>query len=181
MINYSSTRTVQSRLPDFEGVSFTIRRISDGLRNQYRLETAGALREQADLIEQREDLVDAIRERMGMDEKAFSEVRMDQLPRSDRRTLREVGTKIDQLNSEAIYPAMIEVGLVSVDGLTIDGQPVDVDSLHRVGPESLVAEILFEIRKEFGLAVEAQENLGSPTTSGAAEGGKATDTAAVTA
>lgn len=49
-------------------------------------------------------------------------------------------------------------GLESVEGLTIDGEPVTVDSLVERGPEALWREILTAIRAEISLSEEERKN-----------------------
>jgi hypothetical protein len=49
-------------------------------------------------------------------------------------------------------------GLLSVDGLTIEGQPATKDTLLEHGPEPLVHEILASIKRECGLTEEERKN-----------------------
>ena len=49
-------------------------------------------------------------------------------------------------------------GLLSVEGLAIDGEPATVDSVVEKGPDELVREILESIRAECGLKADERKN-----------------------
>jgi hypothetical protein len=49
-------------------------------------------------------------------------------------------------------------GLVSVDGLIIDGEVATIDQLLERGPEELTQEILAAIRKQCGLSEAERKN-----------------------
>lgn len=71
-------------------------------------------------------------------------------------------------------------GLLSVEGLEIDGRPATPDDVLEKGPEKLVAEVLAAIRQEAGLDEEERKNSESHSTSceEARPGGNATNAAA---
>ena len=67
--------------------------------------------------------------------------------------------KIDAaLSSGEIDRLYLEWGLLSVDGLTIDGETADAASAIERGPEALCREIVREIRRECGLTEEERKN-----------------------
>jgi len=61
-------------------------------------------------------------------------------------------------------------GLVSVDGLEIDGEPAGAENLLEAGPEELVSEVLAAIRRQAGLTEEERKNSESHSTSAKASG-----------
>jgi hypothetical protein len=52
----------------------------------------------------------------------------------------------------------IEWGLVSVEGLTVDGEPCDADLLLERGPEQLCREISAAIKRECTLSADDRKN-----------------------
>ncbi len=70
-------------------------------------------------------------------------------------------------------------GLVSIEGLEIDGQAASAEDLIAKGPERLLAEVLAAIRREAGLDEEARKNSASHSTFCEADrpGGNATNAA----
>lgn len=68
-------------------------------------------------------------------------------------------------------------GLVSIEGLEIDGRPASPEDLIEKGPEKLVAEVLLAIRRQAGLDEEERKNYESLSTSSEGErpGGSATN------
>jgi hypothetical protein len=72
------------------------------------------------------------------------------------------GDATDQLDaafSELLVRRMyLEWGLVSVDGLRIDGRPATVESIAAFGPEPLADEIIESLRSELGLTEEERKN-----------------------
>ena len=49
-------------------------------------------------------------------------------------------------------------GLVSLDGLIVDGAPADVERLIEAGPEDLCREIIAAIKDECGLSEDERKN-----------------------
>lgn len=67
--------------------------------------------------------------------------------------------KIDAaLSSGEIDRVYLEWGLAGVDGLTIDGEAANPQSVIGRGPESLCREIVREVRHECGLTEEERKN-----------------------
>jgi hypothetical protein len=57
-----------------------------------------------------------------------------------------------------VQKALIEWGLVAIEGLTIDGKQANPGLLVEAGPEELVAEIAAAIKHECGLNEEERKN-----------------------
>jgi hypothetical protein len=72
------------------------------------------------------------------------------------------GDATDQLEaafSELLVRRMyLEWGLVSVEGLRIDGRPATPESMAAHGPELLADEIIESLRSELGLTEEERKN-----------------------
>lgn len=58
----------------------------------------------------------------------------------------------------AIRKRQLEWGLVSIDGLEIDGEPATTLSLLAMGPEELTTEIQTSIQAQMGLSEEERKN-----------------------
>ena len=69
---------------------------------------------------------------------------------ADRLDVAIAGAEIDRL--------YLEVGLIHVHGLHIDGKPATKESLIEAGPDRLCREIVSEIRRECGLTAEEIKN-----------------------
>jgi len=82
------------------------------------------------------------------------------------RRVRELSRKAEFLEAGAQVQEKIEAGilaqeidamylrwgLVSVDGMTIDGEPAECESLIENGPEELVGEIVRAVKSQCGLS-----------------------------
>jgi hypothetical protein len=73
------------------------------------------------------------------------------------------GEKLDDKVAAAVTTAEVDRlylgwGLVSIEGLRIDGVNANPDLLIERGPESLCREIVGEIRRECGLSEEERKN-----------------------
>lgn len=53
---------------------------------------------------------------------------------------------------------LLEWGLLELDGLSIDGEPANLELLLKRGPEDLTREIADRIRQECGLTEEERKN-----------------------
>lgn len=56
---------------------------------------------------------------------------------------------------DALY---LRWGLISIEGLEVDGEAADVESLISSGPESLCSEIIAAIKRECSLTEEERKN-----------------------
>lgn len=130
MVKYETQRVFESALPEFAGsVRFTIRRQS-AQRNVKLLQLTQNIR--ARLREVREIVAESL---AGDTDAALLEEHRD-----EERNL------VDQLAQ-----ACVRQGLVSVDGLELDGVAPDVELLISDGPPGLVLEISSRVQEEFGL------------------------------
>lgn len=76
------------------------------------------------------------------------------------------------LENSEIRPAYIRAGLVAVEGMTIDGAPVTVETFLNGAPDALLVEAFVACRNASDLTEEQRKNSEPPTTSGAvADGG----------
>ena len=69
---------------------------------------------------------------------------------SDQCKTARLATELDIL--------IVRWGLVSIDGLHIDGEPAVVDTLIERGPEALTRELSERIRRECGLTDDERKN-----------------------
>jgi hypothetical protein len=67
----------------------------------------------------------------------------------------EVGAKLAELMATKLY---LELGLVDIKGLEIDGQECTKESLLEKGPEVLSIEIAQSIRAQLSLSEEERKN-----------------------
>lgn len=86
-----------------------------------------------------------------------------------------------ELDVAEMTPAMVRFGLVSIEGLEIDGKPATADLLIEDGPDDLYLEVSEAIAREFGLLPAEKENLPSPSISAAVVDGTASSTSAAPA
>jgi hypothetical protein len=82
---------------------------------------------------------------------------------SARMEFEKAGSQmVDQIQASLLGAEIDELylrwGLVAIDGLVLDGQPADADSLISSGPEALCQEILAAIKRECSLNEEARKN-----------------------
>ena len=73
------------------------------------------------------------------------------------------GTEIDEkieanILAQEIDAMYLQWGLISIEGLTIDGEPASCGQLLEKGPEGLVREIVSAIRAQCGLSEEERKN-----------------------
>ena len=80
------------------------------------------------------------------------------------------------LSQSVVVPAFIRAGMISVDGLEIDGAPATVEALIESGPANLVSEIYEACVRASGLNQEESKNSPSPGTSEGPEAGQETST-----
>lgn len=159
MKSFKSRVTIPSALPEWDGVTFTIRRPTEGLRIRMREQLAAAL----------EQLREAIGEARAVDESGENDA-------ASTVKLQKISDRIEFLQGNQIDIAHLRASLVKVEGLEIDDAPATVESLIENGPRELYVEILQAIRKESGLSESERKNSESPITSGVQEDGRTKDT-----
>lgn len=170
MKKYISTRTIDSALKDFQGVSFTILRLSD--RRRERLDEA--------LAPHKQQIRDLLNESLDFDEQK----QLEKQPQEPSAQITRIGLRLQELRArmDAIKAQMdrktVEWGLVSINGLEIDEQPATVEQLIEAGEWDLYNEILAAVQKEARLTVAEVKNSESPTTSPAPVAGR-TDSSTV--
>jgi hypothetical protein len=75
----------------------------------------------------------------------------------------QAGTELHEKIAASILAQEIDAmylhwGLVSMDGLTIDGEPATAAQLLEKGPEKLTREIIGAIKEQFGLSEAERKN-----------------------
>lgn len=158
------------------GVKFTVYRMSERIRRELRVQLAGAFAEIREIEADRQDLVEEAAARLRKD---WTEVLVTELTRQERRRLTELVEREALVRDTKINPAYLQAGLASIDGLLIDGAPgTTAEDLARVPGGELYREVMQAVLTAAGLAEAKRPNSGSPSTSGAVEGGKTDDTTA---
>lgn len=165
MTEYSSTITLDSQVNP--GVQFTIFKMSEARRADFRLKSAEPMGRVRNLTREAEALSDRI--------KAMPDGEID------RTVLVQVEDLHESINTELIChvnPAWIRWGLKEVTGLIIDGEPATVESLISKGDPALFAEVLQAIKDVSSMTDEQLKNYVLPSISGAQTDGNATSTSA---
>lgn len=162
MINFDPEQKIDSKLPDFAGVSFTIHQLTEGKRLRVRLTLADANARLRDL----------------MVEKAEADAK----PEAERPPLyARILADMQDLINDRINPVWVRHLLVSVEGLTIRGQSVTPDLLIESGPRPLYAEIAQTVREQAGLTDGERGKSELPITSTALADGQTVNTSAAAA
>lgn len=166
MKSYQSTVKVESQLPDWQGVSFTVRRLSEGLRLAVNERLGPQIEKMRDLVSEANALMPKVQ---------------DGSP--DEATVSRLGFVANSIGlvRSAINRAYAEAGVTKIEGLEIDGAPATIRSLIESGPRELYAEALEVALREAGMTEQEKKNLESPITSGAAVDGRTSGTTAGTA
>jgi hypothetical protein len=87
----------------------------------------------------------------------------------------ELKAAIARIERRELEPVALRYVVEQIEGLTIDGQPADVELLAEKGPDDLRGELVLEVQREMGLLPAEAENLSSPSTSaGVVDGGATT-------
>lgn len=147
-MKYDSKKKVQSKLPGFEDVSFTLKKLTEGRRIKLNLALADVSARLRELVAESETLVPTLPE--GQERATLDPV-----------TLARVRTLTEQTNlliDSEVNPAWVRWGLDKIEGLEIDGEAATVETLISDGPAELYTEILTAIRKEAELSPEETKN-----------------------
>jgi hypothetical protein len=160
-MNFQSRQKFESKVPGFEGVAFTLNRMTEGRRIKLRLALADAT------ARLRETLVEIRR------------LKEQETPEPKRAA--ELLDTVTAIVEDEVTPAWVRWGLHAIEGLEIDGQPATVESLIESGPTALYAEIAAAVRREAGLSDEQQGESEPLSTSGAPVDGGMSDTTAANA
>lgn len=159
MKKFESRRRYESKLAGFEGVAYTLNRMTEGRRIRLRLALAEPTAKLRDLMRERESLGEE----------------------SGEPRVRELLDRMSSILEDEVNPKYLAWGLHSIEGLEIDGEPATPKSLIEAGPRELYDEILAAVRRETGLSEGEQKNSASPSTSGAPVDGRTSGTSASTA
>jgi len=152
-MNFDPEITVDSALPGYEDVSFTIHHLTEAKRLKLRMELAKANAQIRDLTVEKEQA--------------------GELPLQDQvRIFARIHSEMQEVLDDVITPTWVRHLLVSIRGLTIKGIPATPDSLVELGPRPLYQEIVREVRKQAGLSEKARGESELPTTSNAGAGGQ---------
>lgn len=104
----------------------------------------------------------------------------DDITRAASRIL-EIQDQMMVLRNGFVLPIWIRIATKTVLGVSINGQSPSVDEFIRFAPPEMIQELGNMILGKLQLSAKVQENLGSPTTSGAVDGGLRTPTTASSA
>jgi hypothetical protein len=163
MIDLASQRTYDSAV--CEGVRFTIRTINLAERGKIALRCAEAASQQDQIVSEMRPLEDP----EAKDPKP--------LPAHEtewkRLNLQWIG-----LENSVMMPAQIEPALVSIEGITIDGEDAPVGELLTVIPDELTVEIYEAVQTHSRLTEDESKNLSSPGTSAGRKDGETINTTA---
>jgi hypothetical protein len=169
-MNFESRTTIQSTLPAFEGVSFTVHTLNEPRRMKARLALADTSRRLREIAAQ---ATAAVGGKSLEDPTKFSPEEMAAfLPFSERS---------GDIWAADVVPAWIRALLISVQGLTIDGKPATVESFIEDGPAALYAEVARHITNEAGLTKRELGESEPPSTSSAQADGRMNDSSATPA
>jgi hypothetical protein len=149
MISLKSKNTIESKT--VPGVTFTIRTLN-------RIQRA---RRDLPVMATRQHLSGLIREYGPLQENP------KRTPAQDQR-LALIEAEYSWLQDQEIYPSVMRAGVVSIDGLEIDGKPATADSLiESTGADydELIEEIYMACSAAAGLTPTETKNSPSDTTS----------------
>jgi len=92
---------------------------------------------------------------------------MGRIPENDENFTKRarLDMEIGLLINQHMKPAYLRAGLVSIEGVTIDGREASVADVIDYGDDALVDEIYAACAVASGITVEQQKNLQSPGTS----------------
>lgn len=154
-MNFESRITRASKLPGFDGVSFTLNKMTEGRRIKLRLQVAEKSAKLRELGERARALDD-----------------------QNGQEALQILEQINSLMVDEIDPVYVRWGLKSIDGLEIDGKPATPELLIEDGPPELYREILAAINEAAGLTERQRGESEPPTTSGAQADGRMSDSSA---
>jgi hypothetical protein len=180
-VKFSNTRKFDSKV--CEGVSFTIRVMTEGVAARLRLRLAEA---QAKMQDVQRELAEVNVPRLAsgdVDPEATVSfvdiVKLNSLS-SKVRTIRK--GEVDPVYFETCFVrvAGLEIEVENEDGSTsaFEGRNITRDIFKENAPNDLFEEVVERIRREIELTNEERRNLESPTTSAAEAGGPTSDSTA---
>lgn len=141
-----------------EGVAFTIRTLSQKKRARWGLSVADHLAEQDRLAREMRDL------------EGDGDVPEENQLKRQALLYRYIG-----IENAYIKPSVIDLGLVSIEGVTVDGGEADLAGILESVPDELLEEIHAACKQAAGLSEEDSKNLPSPGTSAGQTDGVTSD------
>lgn len=143
--NHTTTRRLESQL--FSGVSFVLKKMTEGRRIDLRTKLAPH----------------NSRVREIMREQAI----IDKVDENDRDVSKWIALQeeFDSIMLEQVNPAWINWGVKLIDGLEADGNPLGLED-WKDWPSALVNEVVEAVKAEAELNGTERKNSESPTTSG---------------
>ena len=160
MISLTSKKQLLSEAQP--GAVVVIRKYSEGIRTDISLQMAGLARK---LSAKRAEIY----EKGAEYRKEYAEAPDDNKPEPPAFLLELLNEQ--QAIERDMDHIWVNVGLVKIEGIELDGQPITAQTLISDVPEEtgLYAEVKSFIKSEFGLSEDVKKNSGSPGTSGEVE------------
>jgi hypothetical protein len=138
-MNIQTERQFDSQ--SFPGETFVLRRITEGLRGQVRLDLADVLDQLGDLQEENSDYIR--REAVEL-EAAKAEGRPPVLSVEDNKAARRIIRKISHINSNLVDPAWVKAAFLSAS-LTVNDQALTAENLRDLAPSAFWEEVVEKI------------------------------------
>lgn len=155
-MNFQSKTTHESKVCD--GVAFTVRTVNQRKRAEWGLSIADSLAEQDRLLRQMKAIED---NGQVQDEKAVE--------------YQELMFRWTGINNAHVKPALVDLALVSIDGITVDGEESNLAAILEVAPDELAEEIYRVCQEAAGLSGTDSKNLQLPGTSAGQMAGETSD------
>ncbi len=166
---YVSTERVASKT--HEGVTLVMKRMSVARRTELeRLQASARLRMRG-LQRQLAPLSREFSEAAATAKKAGGAL---VFPDDKSTRLIELSDEIERIDREEMAPVAVSYFVEGIEGLTIDGEAATTDKLIALGPYDLYLEALERVTADMSLSPAEAQNLGSLSTSSAAEPESAT-------
>jgi hypothetical protein len=138
----NTTITLQSKL--YPEVSYTVRTLSEGRRQQLTASIADATYEMYDLVGKANAMLPT-----------EEGVVMSQEDQWKRKALVD---QIDDLTNRTIAPAWIKTYVKTINGLEIDGEPATIETFLSDAPSDMFAELVNLIKGQAELSPEETKN-----------------------
>jgi len=180
-MNYFSTESFESAA--FPGVTVKLKKMSQRRRAEFNLTMAPLLAKARDLAIAAEPLEAEFAAHQKATEiaKAQGAAEPPDFPPDKLDALAAAWTEQRRFQQDELTPPLLRWGVASIEGLTIDDQPADVNALLEAGPPELAEELAGEITRVMRLSSAEIKNSASPTTSGAVADGATNATTALPA
>jgi hypothetical protein len=185
-MNYLSTEPFTST--PFPSVTVKLRKMSQRRRAEFNLTMASLLAKAREIAIRNEPIEQEYVEFLKASEaietsnKALAaeepKATLPVFPDDKLEALQQAWTEQRRFEQDEMSPPLLRWGVASIEGLTIDDKPADVESLIDAGPPELTEELAKEVTRVMRLSSAEIKNSESPTTSGAvADGATSSSTA----